>query len=105
MFLQKQIDRIADWIATHTATFVQTLPGKLFLGISLIGPITFLPTLWEVWTGPNIDAFRTATWPLMVVVNVSVFLSLCHKGDWQVRLSMIVWIIFMLLTWIATLVR
>ena len=105
MLVQQMMDRFAARVAKLTNSFIQTKTGQLFLALSLVGPVTFLPTVWEAWTAPNIDALRTLTWPMMVVVNTSVFISVCHNGDWRVRLSLILWIILMALTWAATIFR
>lgn len=105
MFIQQIMDGFAAQVAKLTTAFVKTKAGQIFLSLSLVGPVTFLPTVWEAWTAPNIDAFRTLTWPMMIVVNTSVFVSVCHNGDWRVRLSMILWIILMALVWAATVFR
>jgi hypothetical protein len=103
--IQKEVDKFAVYVAKITGNFIKTKAGQWFLALSLVGPFTFLPTVWAAWTAPNIDALRTFTWPMMVVVNTSVLISVCHNGDWRVRLSLILWIILMALTWIATIVR
>ncbi len=98
-------DSVALKIAEATKGFVATRAGKIFLGLSLVGPVTFLPTVWEAWTASNIDALRTLTWPLMAVVNIAVLVSVCHNGVWHLRLCMAIWVVLMLLIWAATLVR
>jgi hypothetical protein len=83
MLIQKMVDNFAFRVAKLTEEFIKTKAGQLFLSLSLIGPVSFLPTVWGAWTAPNIDALRTLTWPMMLVVNTSVFISICHKGDWR----------------------
>jgi len=99
------VDNLSAKVAQRTALFTETKIGKLFLSIVLLGPLTFLPTMYEAWTAPNIDALRTLTWPLMIVINFSAFLAVIHNGDWRMRLVMLIWIISMAIVWIATLVR
>jgi hypothetical protein len=99
------IDRLAEGIASSTKKFVNTKMGNLFLGLSIVGPFTFIPTVWQAWTAADIDSFRTITWPLMALVNFSVFISVCHNGEWRLRLTMFLWVILMFLIWMATLVR
>ncbi|MFH1978935.1 MAG: hypothetical protein ABII97_00925 [Patescibacteria group bacterium] len=105
MSLPKMIDTISDKVAKKTRSFVDTKIGKIFLSLTLIGPITFFPTVYIAWTAPNIDVLRTLTWPLMVVVNTSALLGVIHNGDWRVRLTLVGWVILMFLTFLATLVR
>lgn len=99
------VNVFSDWVAQRTLPFVQIWPGKLFLAIVLIGPLTFIPTMYQAWTAPDIGALRTATWPMMILVNISAYLGVAHKGDWRLRLAMIAWIIIMIVIWTATLVR
>lgn len=101
----RAVDAVSAVVARKTEHFVQTKLGKLFLMIVLFGPVTFLPTIWEAWTAPNIDSLRTITWPLMIVVNISATLGLTHSGDWRMRLVMFVWVLAMAAVWLATLVR
>ena len=103
--VKKYVDILSSWVVSLTRGFIETKLGQLFLDLSLLGPVTFVPTVWKAWTTPNIDALRTLTWPTMAVVNIAVFISVCHNGDWRVRLSMVLWIILMLLTWLATIFR
>lgn len=103
--IPNSVDGFSEWVAQRTLSFVQIWPGKIFLAIVLIGPLTFIPTMYQAWTAPDIDALRTATWPLMILVNVSAFLGVSHKGDWRLRLTMLAWIIIMLVIWSAALVR
>ncbi len=71
----------------------------------LIGPFTFLPTVYQAWTADNIDALRTITWPLMIIINTSALLGVVHNGDWRMRLVMTLWIIMMAAVWLAAVVR
>jgi len=103
--IPNSVDVFSEWIALKTTSFVQMRLGKLFLAVILIGPITFIPTMYQAWTAPDIDALRTATWPLMIVVNISAYLGVAHKGDWRLRLTMIIWVLVMIVVWSATLVR
>jgi hypothetical protein len=103
--IPKLVDAVSERIAYATAGFVQTRAGKIFLVLVLVGPLTFLPTLWEAWTAENIDVFRTYTWPALVVINISATLGAIHNGDWRLRLVMIMWSLVFILMFIATLVR
>lgn len=98
-------DSLVSLIKAMTGRFVETKLGKLFLGLSLVGPFTFIPTVWIAWTAPNIDALRTLTWPMMVIINFSFLIALCYNGDWRVRFTMIMWMTLMSLVWMATVFR
>lgn len=104
-FIPRTVNAISAVVAKKTEWFVKSWLGKLFLGVVLIGPLTFLPTIWSAWTEPNIDSLRTLTWPLMIVVNMSATLALIHNGDWRMRLVMFIWILAMIAVYLATLVR
>ena len=97
--------KLSGFISKKTKNFIQTKIGKCFLLVIFVGPITFIPTLWEAYVAPNIDALRTPTWPLMILVNISVYVSLSHNGDWRTRTVMLLWIIIMALIWLATIIR
>lgn len=99
------VNAVARLVAKATRSFVGTKIGKWFLALSLLGPVMFLPTVYEVWTAPNIDVFKTPTWPLLVVVNIAIFISVCHEGDWRSRLSVFTWIILIVLICVAAVVR
>ena len=104
-WIQIRVDSCSDVIARATKGFVQSKLGKLFLSIVLLGPLTFIPTIWAAWTAPNIDSLRTLTWPLMIVINVSAGLNVVHNGDWRMRLVSAVWTLMMAAVFIAILVR
>lgn len=105
MSLPNLVDSVSERVAKATSSFVRTRIGKFFLSLVLVGPLTFLPTVYAAWTAPNIDSLRTLTWPLMVIVNVSATLSVVHNGDWRIRLAMVVWVVTMAAVFIATIVR
>ncbi len=90
------VNKWGDKVKSATENFVKTHSGKLFLSIVLLGPLTFLPTLWVVWTAKNIEAFRTPTWPLMFLVNSSGWLGAMHNGDWRIKIVMTLWTIIIL---------
>ena len=69
-FVPNAVDVFSEWTAKVTTQFIKTYIGKIFLAIVLVGPITFLPTMYQAWTAPDIDALRTSTWPLMILVNI-----------------------------------
>mgnify|MGYP001569517682 CR=1 FL=1 len=104
-FIPRIIDTTSAVIAKKTKPFVQSWLGKMFLSVVIVGPLTFLPTIYAAWTEPNIDSLRTITWPLMIVVNMSAMLGVIHNGDWRMRLAMFVWILAIATVYIATLVR
>lgn len=105
MSLQRVVDSVSARVARSTLPFVQTTTGRIFLALVLVGPLTFLPTVYVAWTAPNIDSLRTLTWPLMVVVNISATLGVVHNGDWRMRLVMFIWVLMMAAVYVATLVR
>ncbi len=104
-FVPNAVDVFSEWTAKVTTQFIKTYIGKIFLAIVLVGPITFLPTIYQAWTAPDIDALRTSTWPLMILVNISAFVGVAHQGDWRLRLTMIIWTVVMIIIWLATLIR
>ena len=103
--IQRFDELLVSFIKALTAPFINTRLGQLFLSLSMVGPLTFIPTAWEAWFAPNIDALRTLTWPMMVIINISVLVAVCYNGDWRVRLSLVMWIILMFLVWLATVFR
>ena len=104
-FVPNAVDVFSEWTAKVTTQFIKTYIGKIFLAIVLVGPITFLPTMYQAGTAPDIDALRTSTWPLMILVNISAFVGVAHQGDWRLRLTMIIWTVVMIIIWLATLIR
>ena len=104
-FVPNAVDVFSEWTAKVTTQFIKTYIRKIFLAIVLVGPITFLPTMYQAWTAPDIDALRTSTWPLMILVNISAFVGVAHQGDWRLRLTMIIWTLVMIIIWLATLIR
>ena len=105
MSIPDRVNMINGVLADKTKKFVETKLGKLFLMGVLLGPFTFIPTVYVVWTAPNIDSFRTATWPLMIIVNISGLLGVIHDGNWQMRIVLVLWIVMMLAVYVAILVR
>ena len=99
------IDALSDKVANATKPFIESKSGKIFQSIVLLGPLTFIPTIYTAWTAPNIDSLRTLTWPLMIVVNVSASLLLMHDGNWRMRLVSVAWIIVVALVYLAVLTR
>ncbi len=99
------VDTVSVRVQKGTERFIETRVGKLFLSLVLIGPFTFIPTVWEAWTAANIDSMRTITWPLMIVVNLASLLNVVHNGDWKMRFVLFLWVIAMSLVFIATLIR
>ena len=104
-FVPNAVDVFSEWTAKVTTQFIKTYIGKIFLAIVLVGPITFLATMYQAWTAPDIDALRTSTWPLMILVNISAFVGVAHQGDWRLRLTMIIWTVVMIIIWLSTLIR
>lgn len=102
--IQEKVDAINEKVARFTRDFVQTKLGQAFLGAVLLGPLTFIPTVWAAWTEPNINPLRTLTWPLMIVINISGGLNVVHKGDWRMRLVTFIWILMMVAVFIATII-
>lgn len=103
--IPKVVDATSEVVRQKTKNFVETKLGKIFLALVLIGPITFVPQLWQAWTASDIDALRTLTWPLMIIVNMSATLGVVHNGDWRMRLVMFIWVVVIAFMWLATLVR
>ncbi|MBY0473396.1 hypothetical protein K2Q00_03940 [Patescibacteria group bacterium] len=109
MNLQKvsaAFDSFHEWVARKTGSYLETKTGKLILSsLIFLGPIMFLPTIYLAWTAENIEVLRTPTWLTNTVVNFAFWLSLARKGDWQTRLSMIIWVILMAAITLATWIR
>src|SRR4051812_13728257 len=99
------VDSTCDKVAGHTRSFIESWLGKMFLFLYLAGPVAFLPQVWKAWTAPNIDALRTPTWPLFLLINVAGFIMLCHNGNWRMRLSSMIYSTLILSINIALLVR
>jgi len=98
-------ERLARFVSCKTTEFIKSRLGKIFLNIMLVGPFTFLPTVWQAWTAPDIEVLRTLTWPMMVIINMSTYVALSHNGDWRTRTVIILWILVLILVWLATVVR
>lgn len=107
-FLQKfpqKVNDISFFIARKTERFIKTPFGKAFVSLMILGPVAFLPTVWNIWTASNIDNYRNPTWPLMFFVNLATVISVAHKGDWIIRLVMFLWQIIWLVINIALIIR
>lgn len=105
MSVPSAVDLVSENIRKKTDSFVNTKLGKIFLSAVLIGPLTFLPTVYAAWTSPNIDILRTLTWPLLTIINISALLGVIHNGDWRMRFVMFIWTLMMATIFIATIVR
>ena len=105
MLIQRFVDSFSGRVAKATLPFVQARIGKVFLSLVLVGPLTFIPTMYEAWTAPNIDSLRTLTWPLMILINISATLSVMHNGNWHMRLVSVIWVLVMTAVFVATIVR
>lgn len=99
------IDSLSAKVALATKPFIESKTGKLFQSIVLLGPATFIPTIYTAWTAPNIDSLRTLTWPLMILVNMSACLLVMHNGNWRMRLVSVLWIIVVAVVFLATIIR
>ncbi len=99
------MNRFSEHLAKETDGLTSSVFGRALNATVLFGPLTFLPTLYNVWFAPNIDAFRTPTWGLMLIINIATWLSVAKNGEWQLRLVMIIWVIIMFLFLLATIVR
>jgi len=96
---------VANTVAFKTKDFVKTLPGRILLSLMFLGPIAFLPTIWQAWTAADIDSLRTMTWPIMITLNMITYIALSPNSDPRPRLVLLLWALSGLLIWIATLVR
>lgn len=105
MSISRLIDDLHVPVARATKGFVESRLGKLFLAVILVGPFTFLPTVWEAWTAPNIDVLRTPTWPCMTIINFAAWISLAHNGDWRMRLVGFMWVLMMVAVTLAIYIR
>lgn len=102
------VNSISRFVVARTSVFVSKKRGLVILrSLILLGPIFYLPTLWEVWTATNIDAFRTVTWPFLLSGQVSSFVLLSHEpeSDWGVKLCILAWIIMTILVMMAVFCR
>ena len=103
--LIQRFNTLCDDLGERWSPFAQTRIGKIFLNLVLLGPVSFLPTLWEAWTAPNIDVLRTLTWPFLFVINLSALYGLLLQGTWQNRLMLGIWTGIMFVMTLAILVR
>ena len=93
-------------VARLTSDFANSRKGeKFFFLVMLIGPLTFLPTVYQALFGENIEALRTATWPLMIVINGVSYVSLANKGHWSLRVVILIWVVMMLIITTAIIIR
>jgi hypothetical protein len=90
--LEKWTNTLYERIAAVTQSFRSSLLGQLFMGVTILGPLTFLPTLWQVHMAADVEALKTVTWPLMCLLNISGALSMAEKGDWRMRFVVLIWI-------------
>jgi len=103
--IPQTIDKISEELAIITKPLIETKIGRIILLLTLFGPLTFIPQIYQAWTAENIDALRTWTWPAMTLTNSSTLLGLIHKGDWRIRLVTFVWCLCGLSIWAAVLIR
>ncbi len=101
------VNSFSDVVANKTGSLVDTKYGNFYLRIIvLLGPVFFIPTIWEVWTSANIDSFKTPTWSLMLIVHIAAFIILSHhKSDWCVRFCTVLWFFMTASIVLATIVR
>jgi len=99
------VDNICEKIAQKIGKFMNTGIGKIILFVTLFGPITLIPLIYQAFFNQNIDILRVSTWGWMLIFDISAFLGLCIKGDWRLRLNMILWLIFTLPIYIAIHIR
>ena len=99
------VDSRCEKIASFTQPFMSSKVGRIFQLIVLLGPFTFIPTIYGAWFDTNIDALRTLTWPFMTAVNTSAFLIIAHTGNWKMRVASFLWVPPMALIWLATIFR
>ncbi len=100
-----RVDAICAAVARRTKPFIETTGGKIFLSLMFLWPLTFLPMIYLAWTANDIEALRSPTWPLMIIINTSSLLGVIHHGDWRTRLVMILWVLAMVAISAAIIVR
>lgn len=91
-FLSKKVTQKTCWLTNKKW-------GEGFLRIIILScPLFYIPTLWEVCTAENVEAFKTLTWPLLLLGQASSFVLLSNDGksDWGVRFCTIIWFIITL---------
>lgn len=101
------VDSLSGLVVSKTYYLTKTKRGLYTLRIIVaLGPLFFIPTVYEVWVAENIDAFRTITWPLMLSVHIAAFIMLsCGDNDWCIRLCTLLWFVVTLLIVIAIVIR
>ena len=87
------VNSISRFVVARTSVFVSKKRGLVILrSLILLGPIFYLPTLWEVWTATNIDAFRTVTWPFLLSGQVSLLFCLVMSRKVIGELNCVFWL-------------
>ncbi len=104
--MESTMNSIAEYVAQATTKMVHhRFYAKIEYFIIFLSPAMFLPTIWEAYTAPNIDALKTVTWPAAVTTNLFAFIALAHKGSNVLRWQMLVWIVEMVAMCIAIVIR
>ena len=93
--LENAVNSFSEKVRVKTSGFVKTRAGQRFLSLPLLGPIVFLPIQVSAWKSGEIGAYELFSWIVMIVINLSTLVSLCHNGEWRTRLSMIGWVLTM----------
>ena len=97
--LSTTVTKKTSWLKEGKGLYILRL-------IMSAGPFFFLPTVYEAWNADDIEAFRTSTWPLMLIVHFAAFLLFCHRGsDWCAVLCTIMWFIMTSAIVLATIFR
>ncbi len=103
--LERLVNSFSDKVAKLTANFIKTKRGQRFLSLPILGPIIFFPVQLRVWSDGGVSGYELFSWAMMILINFSTFVSLCHYGEWRTRLSMIGWILTMVSITLAACIR
>jgi len=104
--MESVMGSFAGWVRRVTSGMIaHPFYQKIEYLLIFLAPAMFLPTIWEAYSAPNIEALKTVTWPAAVITNVFAFISLSHKGSNVLRWQMLAWILEMAAMCIAIVIR
>lgn len=105
-FLPDKLNQLSAFVVEKTSWLKEGKGLYILRIIMSAGPFFFLPTVYEAWFAVDIEAFRTFTWPLMLVVHSAAFFLFCHRGsDWCAVLCTILWFLMTSAIVLAIIVR
>ena len=93
--IENIVNGFSKKVTLLTKDFVNTKYGQWFLFLPIFGPLLFIPIQVGIWKADYIAPYEMFSWSVMILINLSSLVSVCHKGDWRVSLSMIGWVLTM----------